>query len=148
MRSLLGLLSGAALVMAIAATPAAAQPQPACAGVVPGDPNFRQQTVLFAVGSSALTDQARASIQRAANEIRAQFRDRVCLIGRTSPTGSRQANERLAQGRIHAVQQELVRLGVQAGIIDSLAQGAAFGAERPGRAENQADRSVMIMYPR
>lgn len=141
--------AAAALLACIAgAAPAPAQPQPACAGVVPGDPNFVQTAVFFAVGSSALTAESRTSIERAANQIRAQFRDRVCLIGRTSATGSREANERLAQARIRAVQQELVRLGVQAGIIGTLAQGAAFGAERPQRAENRADRSVMIMYPR
>jgi outer membrane protein OmpA-like peptidoglycan-associated protein len=148
MKSLLGPLSGAAFVLLAALTPALAQPQPACSGVVPGDPNFFQQTVFFAVGSSALTAESRTTIQRAAEQIRAQFRDRVCLIGRTSPTGSREANERLAQARIRSVQAELVRLGVQPGIIAGQAQGAAFGAERPGRAENRADRSVMIMYPR
>src|SRR5690606_9640527 len=83
MKSLLGPLSGAAFVLFAALTPALAQPQPACSGVVAGDPNFFQQTVFFAVGSSALTAESRATIQRAAEQIRAQFRDRVCLIGRT-----------------------------------------------------------------
>jgi outer membrane protein OmpA-like peptidoglycan-associated protein len=124
-----------------------AMAQAACAGVVPADPNYQQYTVLFAVGSSALTSQSRTVISQAASQIKAQFKNQVCLIGRTSPTGSREANERLATARIRSVTDALVGQGVQRGIIDSLVQGPAFGMRRD-RAENPEDRSVMIMFPR
>lgn len=135
-----------ALALLAAGISPAAMAQQRCAGVVPGDPNYRSFTVFFAVGSSALTDQSRATIRRAADEIRAQFKNPVCLIGRTSPTGSREANERLAQARIRAVTDALAGHGVQRGVIQGLVQGAAFGLRRD-RAENPEDRSVMIMYP-
>ncbi len=121
--------------------------QAACAGVVPADPNYQQYTVLFAVGSSSLTNQSRTAITQAANQIKAQFKNQVCLIGRTSPTGSREANQRLATARIRAVTDALAGQGVQRGIIDSLVQGPAFGM-RQDRSENPEDRSVMIMFPR
>jgi outer membrane protein OmpA-like peptidoglycan-associated protein len=124
-----------------------AMAQAACAGVVPADPNYQQYTVLFAVGSSSLTGQSRTAITQAANQIKAQFKNQVCLIGRTSPTGSREANERLAAARIRSVTDALVGQGVQRGIIEGLVQGPAFGMRRD-RAENPEDRSVMIMFPR
>lgn len=135
------------LILLAASGGQSATGQAACAGVVPADPNYQQYTVLFAVGSSTLTSQSRATITQAANQIKAQFKNQVCLISRTSPTGSRDANERLATARIRTVSDALVGQGVQRGIMDSLVQGPAFGM-RQDRSENPEDRSVMIMFPR
>lgn len=136
-----------AMVLAAATAAEPVSAQSACAGVVPGDPGYRQFSVFFAVGSAALTGEARATIRRAASEIKAQFKTQVCLIGRASPTGAREMNERLAASRIRAVADALADQGVQRGIIGTLVQGAAFGMRRD-RAENPEDRSVMIMFPR
>lgn len=141
---LVRILLAVGVAIGAAGGPAAAQQH--CAGVVPGDPAWRSVTVYFDVGSSTLSEESRATIRRAADEIKRRFRDRVCLIGRTSPTGSREANERLAAARIRSVSEALVGHGVRRDIIQSLVQGPAFGL-RVDRAENREDRSVMIMYP-
>lgn len=118
-----------------------------CAALSPAAQGYESVTVFFAVGSSALDEPARAAIRRAAGQIVAQRKDHVCLIGRASPTGSAQANERLAAARVRAVTDALVSGGVARPLIGAQVQGAAWGA-RVDRAENQADRSVTILYPR
>ncbi|WP_114373765.1 OmpA family protein [Elioraea thermophila] len=135
-----------AVVLLLAAAPALAQAD-RCAAISPAAQGYESVTVFFAIGSSALDDRARAAIRRAAGQIVAQHKDHVCLIGRASPTGSPQANERLAAARVRAVTDALVAGGVARPLIGAQVQGAAWGA-RVDRAENEADRSVTILYPR
>jgi len=137
------LLLAAALALASAGSARADR----CLGLSPAAPGYESVTVYFAVGSSALDDRARAAIRRAAGQIVVQRKDHVCLIGRASPTGSPQENERLAAGRIRSVTDALVAGGVPRLIIGAQVQGAAWGL-RIDRAENEADRSVTILYPR
>lgn len=141
--SLRPLLAGLLVVLPLSA---AAQGD-RCAAVSPAAQGYESVTVFFAVGSAALDDRARAAIRRAAGEIVAQRKDHVCLIGRASPTGSAHMNERLAAARVRAVTDALVSGGVARPLIGAQVQGAAWGA-RVDRAENQADRSVTILYPR
>jgi outer membrane protein OmpA-like peptidoglycan-associated protein len=136
---------GAVAMLAAAAMPAAAQVQ--CGRVSPGDPGLEQFIVFFGVGSSALDQAAQQVVQRAARQAAATFKTEICLIGRTSPTGSPQANQRLAQQRIQAVQNALVQRGVQRNTLATFVPAAAFGAQRD-RAENRADRSVTIIFVR
>jgi len=134
----------AAATIAVAAAPAAAAVQ--CAAL-PNDPSRQEFIVFFDVGSARLDEAARAVVQRAARQATATFAREICLIGRTSPTGSPQANQRLAQQRIQAVQNALVQRGVRRETIGSSVPGAAFGI-RQDRAENRADRSVTIALVR
>jgi outer membrane protein OmpA-like peptidoglycan-associated protein len=136
---------GVVAMLAAAAMPAAAQVQ--CGRVSPGEPGLEQYIVFFAVGSSALDQAAQQVVQRAARQATATFKTEICLIGRTSPTGSPQANLRLAQQRIQAVQNALVQRGVQPNTLGTFVPAAAFGAQRD-RAENRADRSVTIIFVR
>lgn len=145
MSTLRNAVLGAVAAFAAAAMPAAAQVQ--CGRISPGDPGLEQHVVFFGVGSSALDQAARAVVDRAANRATATFKTEICLIGRTSPTGSAQANQRLAQQRIQAVQSALIQRGVRRDTLGSFAPAAAFGTRRD-RAENQADRSVTIIFVR
>ncbi|MCU0983727.1 MAG: OmpA family protein [Acetobacteraceae bacterium] len=136
---------GAAAAVAVAAMPASAAVQ--CASVSPGDAGREEFVVFFGVGSAALDQAAQAVVQRAARQATATFKTEVCLIGRTSPTGSPQANQRLAQQRVQAVQNALVQRGVRRDTLGSFVPAAAFGAQ-VNRAENRADRSVTIIFVR
>lgn len=136
---------GAVAMLAAAAMPAAAQVQ--CGRVAPGDPSLEEYTVFFGVGSSTLDQAAQAVVQRAARQATATFKTEICLIGRTSPTGSPEANRRLAQQRIQAVQNALVQRGVRRNTLGSFVPAAAFGVQRD-RAENRSDRSVTIIFVR
>jgi len=138
-------MAAAAAAICAASIPAHAAVQ--CAGLSPGDPSRQEFTVYFDVGSAQLDEAARAVVQRAARQATATFRSEICLIGRASPTGSPQANQRLAQQRIQAVANALVQRGVRRETLGSLVQGAAFGM-RQDRAENRADRSVTIVFVR
>ncbi|MDW8444407.1 MAG: OmpA family protein [Acetobacteraceae bacterium] len=133
-------------ILLMAAAPALAQAD-RCAAVTPAMQGYESITVFFAVGSAELDERARAAVRRAAGQIVAQRKDHVCLIGRASPTGSPQANERLAAARVRSVTDALVAGGVARPLIGAQVQGAAWGV-RVDRAENAADRSVTILYPR
>ncbi len=143
----------AAVFVAAAAASAWAQAVPGtggrvqCASVSPGDAGREEHVVFFGVGSAALDAAAQQVIQRAATQAQATFVTEACLIGRTSPTGSPQANQRLAEQRVQAVRNGLVSRGVRADTLGSYVPAAAFGMQRD-RAENQADRSVTIIFVR
>jgi outer membrane protein OmpA-like peptidoglycan-associated protein len=145
MSTLRNAVFGAVTALAAAAMPATAQVQ--CGRISPGDPTLEQFIVFFGVGASALDQAAQQVVQRAASRATATFKTEICLIGRTSPTGSPQANQRLAQQRIQSVQNALVQRGVQRNTLGSFVPAAAFGAQRD-RAENRADRSVTIILVR
>lgn len=145
MSTLRNAVLGAVAALSVAAMPAAAEVQ--CGRVSPGDPALEQFVVFFGVGSSALDQAAQEIVQRAASRATATFKTEICLIGRTSPTGSPEANRRLAQQRIQSVQAALVRRGVQRNTLGSFVPAAAFGMQRD-RAENRADRSVTIILVR
>lgn len=145
MSSLRTMIIAATMLCAAAAAPAGAAVQ--CAAVSPGDAGREEFVVFFGVGSSALDQAAQAVVQRAARRATATFKTEICLIGRTSPTGSPQANQRLAQQRIQSVQSALVQRGVRRDTLGSFAPAAAFGAQ-VNRAENRADRSVTIILVR
>jgi outer membrane protein OmpA-like peptidoglycan-associated protein len=138
-------LFGAAAAIAVGALPAAAAVQ--CASVSPGDAGREEFVVFFGVGSAALDQAARAVVDRAARQATATFKNEICLIGRTSPTGSAEANRRLAQQRITAVQSALTQRGVRRETLGNFTPAAAFGAQVQ-RAENRADRSVTIIFVR
>lgn len=139
-----------ALVAAAAAVSAAVMPASGavqCAAVAHGDPSLEQFTVFFPVGSAQLDQEAQAVVQRAARRATATFRTEICLIGRTSPTGSPEANRRLAEQRVEAVRGALARQGVRRETLGSFIPAAGFGM-RQDRAENRADRSVTIILVR
>ncbi|WP_158639072.1 OmpA family protein [Elioraea rosea] len=143
----------AAVFVATAATSAWAQAVPGtggrvqCASVSPGDAGREEFIVFFPVGSSTLDPAARAVVERAARQATATFKTEICLIGRTSPTGSAQANQRLAERRVQTVRSGLTSRGVKAETLGSYVPAAAFGARRD-QAENEADRSVTIIFVR
>lgn len=132
--------------LAVVASPATAQAD-RCARVTPLVPGYEAITVFFATNSAALDDRARAAIRRAAGEIAVGRKDHVCLIGRAAPTNSVAANERLAAARVRSVTEALVSGGVARASIGAHVQGAAWVAQS-GEADNAAERSVTILYPR
>lgn len=138
-------LIGGAIAALAAVMPARAAVE--CAHVAHGDPSLESFTVFFPVGSAQLDQEAQAVVQRAARRATATFRTEICLIGRTSPTGSPEANRRLAQQRVQAVRNALVQRGVRRETLGSFIPAAAFGMRRD-RAENRADRSVTIILVR
>jgi outer membrane protein OmpA-like peptidoglycan-associated protein len=145
MSALRTVLVAAALAITLAALPARAAV--ACTGVSPGEPGREEYIVFFPVGSAELDQAARAVVQRAAARATATFPTEICLVGRTSPTGSPQANQRLAEQRIQAVRNALMQRGVRRETLGSVVAGAGFGA-RVDWAENRADRSVTIVFVR
>lgn len=128
------------------ASPAAAQTD-RCALVTPLVPGYEAVTVFFATNSAELDMRARAAIRRAAGEIAVGRKDHVCLIGRAAATSSVAANERLAAARVRSVTEALVSGGVARARIGAQVQGAAW-VTPANEADNEAERSVTILYPR
>jgi outer membrane protein OmpA-like peptidoglycan-associated protein len=80
--------------------------------------------IFFDNGSAVIGPQGRAAFDNfAADAIRAES---IELVGRTDSTGTRQANQKLAQRRADAVRQRLVAEGVPA---DRIASAAARRVE-------------------
>jgi outer membrane protein OmpA-like peptidoglycan-associated protein len=117
-----------------------------CSAALPNSGN-EQWLVNFATGSAALDATARRRLDEAAARIKGRFASEVCLYGQASRTGNAQANQRLSQQRIAAVQAELVRRGVGRAVLGSRAVGA--GASSAGeRPDASGERSVTIIIIR
>lgn len=106
-----------------AATPVAA-PAPAPAPAPAAAPLVRSFLVFFDFDRSDITADARKIIQQAAdNSKKAGGTSRITLTGHADRSGAAQYNMRLSQRRADAVKAELVRLGVSAADIATVAKG-------------------------
>jgi outer membrane protein OmpA-like peptidoglycan-associated protein len=122
------LLTGAALLaLAAAAAPAtvrAQQPDDPAADAVSGRAEPGRYLVFFALDRAALRPDARAAISEAAQEyLRGAGGARLALAGHADRSASAAYNRRLSERRVEAVRAELVRLGVPADAIDTVARG-------------------------
>ncbi len=107
-----------------------------------------QFMVFFALGSSELDSDALNVISQAASAYQRSGEAQVSVIGHTDTTGSAELNQRLSDRRAEAVQVALVRSGVPATSIVTIARGqedllipTADGVREP---EN---RRVEILVP-
>ena len=107
-----------------------------------------QFMVFFALGSSELDADARQVISEAAADYRRVGEAQVSVIGHTDTSGSAELNQRLSDRRAEAVEVALVREGVPATSIVTIARGqedllvpTADGVREP---EN---RRVEILVP-
>jgi outer membrane protein OmpA-like peptidoglycan-associated protein len=102
-------------------------------------------TVYFDTGSSTLSPQAMASIQRVAANYKTTGNATVTLTGHTDTVGSQDFNLALAQRRADAVRNALVREGVPAAAITTAAQGeASLPVQTADNVDERRNRSVDI----
>ncbi len=116
---------GPSAAPAPAPTPAAAPaPKPAPAQAPAPAPLVRSFLVFFDFDRSDITDDARKVINQAADNARkAGSTSRITLTGHADRSGPAQYNMRLSQRRADAVKAELVKLGVPANEIVTVAKG-------------------------
>lgn len=101
-----------------------AAPAPAPAPAPAASPLVRSFLVFFDFNRSDITDDARKVINQAAdNAKKAGSTTRINLTGHADRSGPAQYNMRLSQRRADAVKAELVKLGVPAGDITTVAKG-------------------------
>jgi outer membrane protein OmpA-like peptidoglycan-associated protein len=108
-----------------APTPVAAPaPAPAPAVAPAPSPLVRSFLVFFDFDRSDITEDARKVITQAADNVRkAGTTSRITLTGHADRAGAAQYNMRLSQRRADAVKAELVRMGVPANEIVTVAKG-------------------------
>lgn len=118
---------GAPAAAAPMATPAAAptpMPAPTTQAAPAPSPLVRSFLVFFDFDRSDITDDARKVITQAADNARkAGSTSRITLTGHADRAGPTQYNMRLSQRRADAVKAELVRMGVPANEIVTVAKG-------------------------
>jgi hypothetical protein len=129
-----GLLFGVSLLAVVASTAHAQAPG--------------TYLVYFDLDRSALTGEGRQVVQEAANEYRRTGTARVSLNGHADLSGSSDYNQALSQRRAETVRRELVRLGVPAGSITTVAEGETDPAvPTPDGTREAQNRRVEIMIP-
>jgi outer membrane protein OmpA-like peptidoglycan-associated protein len=121
------LLTGAALLALAAAAPTIAHAQRSgdpAADAVSGRAEAGRYLVFFDLDRAALRPDARAAVAEAAQEyLQGAGGARLSLAGHADRSASAAYNRRLSERRVEAVRAELVRLGVPADAIDTVAQG-------------------------
>lgn len=94
--------------------------------------------VFFALNSSALDADARATIERILAEARAG--ERIEIAGRTDPRGSGPLNERLAQARADSVRDALLKAGVPKDRVTAVAASPCCDGPIPSTESDYAER--------
>jgi OOP family OmpA-OmpF porin len=125
-------------------------PAPAAAPAPPPAPVRLTQTflVFFDFDSAQLTPAARDTIATAVNAVRAGGVARLQIVGHTDTSGSPAYNQRLGQRRADAVQGEMVRLGLPAGIIATRSAGESELRVRTADGVREAqNRRAEIILP-
>lgn len=97
--------------------------------------------ILFATGSSTLSEQAKADLSRFAQSVIANPNTDVSIFGYTDNTGSMDANQRVSTARANAVMDYLVKCGVPAARLKAqgipMADYVASNETAAGRAQNR-----------
>ena len=126
----------------------------ACAGneaAQPAPPPAPAPTVSFMTffdwDSAKLTDQAQRTIQQAASAYQGKGANaRVTATGYTDTTGSNDYNTRLAQRRVDAVKDGLVKAGVPAAAITTSSRGESdLLVTTADQVKDQRNRRVQII---
>jgi outer membrane protein OmpA-like peptidoglycan-associated protein len=107
----------------------------------------RTYLVFFDHDSSSLTAAARSIIATAANNSKTAGTTRIITTGHTDRSGTNQYNEALSQRRSVSVKDELVRLGVPANSITTVAKGESdpLVQTRDGVREPQNRRVEIVL---
>lgn len=143
LKSLFPVVAAALLLGACSQTPqqAAAPPPPPAMAPRAMPP----ATVYFDTGSSTLSPQAMTSIQQVGANYKATGNATVALTGHTDTVGAPDLNMTLAQRRADAVRNALVREGVPAAAITTVAQGeASLPVQTADNVDERRNRSVDI----
>ena len=107
-----------------------------------------QYLVFFALNSASLPPEARQVVADAAADYRRSGQAQVTISGYTDTTGSPQYNQRLSEQRAEAVEAALVREGVPATSIITIARGEDDLLVPTGEGVIEPDnRRVEIMVP-
>lgn len=88
---------------------------------------LEQDTVHFAFDSSAVRDSEKSKVAAVADYLKGHAGDGVRIQGHCDERGTAEYNRALGERRALALRDELVKLGVDAGLVDTI----SFGFERP-----------------
>lgn len=89
----------------------------------PPPPPVKQFIVFFGFNKYNLTADAQAVVAEAASTARSVGAASIIVVGHTDTVGSNAYNQRLSEKRAGAVKDELVRLGISAGMISASGRG-------------------------
>lgn len=89
----------------------------------PPPPAIKQFIVFFGFNKHNLTADAQRVVGEAAQEAKAQGSASIVVTGHTDTVGSNRYNQRLSEMRANTVKDELVRLGIGAGMITTSGRG-------------------------
>src|SRR5215469_398128 len=111
-------------VVALSWLAACAANEPAQPAAPPAPAPTVSFMTFFDWDSSKLTDQAQRTVQEAATAYQGKGANaRVTATGYTDSTGSNDYNTRLAQRRVDAIKDALVKAGIPAGAITTSSRG-------------------------
>ncbi|MBL8670838.1 MAG: OmpA family protein [Alphaproteobacteria bacterium] len=146
MRLTLAAAAGAAF---LAAAPSHAQ-APAfkeqdCKPPIQGQGNYPGPYVFnYDTGKSDVTAEHKKVLADVAKNAKGYYVTRICLLGRADKQGNKASNEALAKKRAENLKAELVKLGVKASTMQTLAVGEGYGDAIPGF-KSQQDRVVQVL---
>jgi OmpA-OmpF porin, OOP family len=114
---------------------------------------FRAQGLQFAPGSSQLTAEHRAFLDRLADALRFFKGFSIRIEGHTDAFGTQEANQRLSQARAEAVSQFLQQDSIAAGELKNAFEAIGYGEDKPiasndtpeGRSRNR--RIDLVLEP-
>jgi outer membrane protein OmpA-like peptidoglycan-associated protein len=105
----------------------------------------RQFVVFFDFDRSSLTPEALQVVGAAVMTAKASGMAKIMVIGHTDTVGSQRYNQALSERRANSVKTELVRLGLNAGDVETIGRGFSepLVSTGPGVREPQNRRAVI-----
>ena len=88
---------------------------------------FKIHTVHFGFDSSAIGSDEKSKVSAGADYLKTHAQDAVRVEGHCDERGTEEYNRALGERRAQAIRDELIRLGIDAGRVDTL----SFGEDRP-----------------
>ncbi|HYG24181.1 MAG TPA: OmpA family protein [Verrucomicrobiae bacterium] len=88
---------------------------------------FKIHTVRFGFDSAALGNEEKSKVAAVADYLKSHPRDAVRVEGHCDERGTEEYNRTLGERRALAVRDELLRLGIETGRVDTI----SFGEDRP-----------------
>jgi peptidoglycan-associated lipoprotein len=134
------------------ATGIASNPQGSHDGWTPNAEVLQADMVHFAYDSSVVRDSERPKVAAVADYLKSNTGDAVRVEGHCDERGTEEYNRALGERRALAVREELVRLGIEPGRVDTI----SYGKDRPlnpGHDEaawrqNRRAEFIVLMPPR
>jgi peptidoglycan-associated lipoprotein len=109
---------------------------------------FKAFTVYFAYDSSAIRADEKSKVGSVADYLKANAQEAVRVEGNCDERGTEEYNRSLGERRALAVREELIRLGIDSGRVDTKSWGEDNAANAPGHDEaawRQNRRSDFIL---